>query len=81
MPSKIREAALRYDLGATLWRNAMRQEWAKSTGIAYDNDELNGLNVEQLIMLEAKYPEECAQSIEIRRIITLRQTQKEHDGK
>ncbi len=72
MPSKIREAALRYDLGATLWRNAIRQEWAKTTGTRYDNDELNGLNVEQLLMLEMKYPEECAQSIEIRRIIDLR---------
>ncbi len=63
MPSRIHEAALRYDLAATLWRNAM-------TG---DNDELNGLNVEQLQMLEVRYPEGCEQRAEIRRIITLRQ--------
>ncbi len=63
MRSKIREAALRYDLGATLWRNAM----------THDNDELNGLNVEQLEMLAAKYPPECDQYREITRIITLRQ--------
>ncbi len=66
MTSKIREAALRYDLGATLWRNAMTKS----------NEELNGLNVEQLIMLKAKYPEECEQHIEICRIITIRTTQK-----
>ncbi len=68
MASKIREAALRYDLGATLWRNAM-------TG---DNDELNGLNVEQLEMLKVKYPP-CEQRDEIQRIITLR-TQKAAHG-
>jgi len=62
MASKIREAALRYDLGATLWRNAMTK----------DNDELNGLNVEQLTMLAAKYPE-SEQLNEINRIITTRQ--------
>lgn len=68
--SKIREAALRYDLGATLWRNAMTK----------DNEELNGLNMEQLVMLAAKYPEDCEQYIEINRIITIRKTQKAHDG-
>ncbi len=68
MTSKIREAALRYDLGATLWRNAM----------THDNDELNGLNVEQLEMLAAKFPD-CDQRNEINRIITLRQ--KAHDGR
>ncbi len=63
MPSKLRETALRYDLSSTLWRNAM----------THDNDELNGLNVEQLEMLEVRYPEECEQRAEIRRIITTRQ--------
>ncbi len=70
MPSKIRETALRYDLGATLWRNAMTK----------DNEELNGLNVEQLIMLEARYPEGCIQREEIRRIINIRSIQKEAHG-
>ncbi len=61
MTSKLREAALRYDLSATLWRNAMTK----------DNDELNGLNVEQLIILETKYPD-SEQRDEIRRIIKSR---------
>lgn len=71
MRSKLHEAALRYDLGATLWRNAM----------THDNDELNGLNVEQLMMLEVKYPEDCEQRKEIRRIIDLRTTKKVDHGR
>ncbi len=66
MASKIREAALRYDLGATLWRNAMTK----------DNSELDGLNVEQLTMLAAKFPD-CEQRDEINRIIS---TRKAPDG-
>lgn len=70
MALKIHEAAMRYDLSATLWRNAMTQ----------DNDELNGLNVEQLRMLEMRYPP-SDQRDEIRRIITIRTAKEAHHGR
>jgi hypothetical protein len=64
MRSYIREAALRYDLGATLWR----------VGVTQDNKELTALLPEQLRALVVRYPEDCAQFAALQRLIRHKET-------
>ncbi len=57
--SKLRDAALRLDLTATLWR----------IGVTQDNREICDLLPEQLRALAAKYPVDCDQLRAINRLI------------
>ena len=59
MLSKIREAALRHDLGATLWRICVTQ----------DNREIPALLPAQLREMADKYPEDSAQFAELHKLI------------
>jgi len=64
MPSKLREAALRHDLDATLWR----------IGFTQDNKEIPDLLPEQLRNMAKHYPEDSGQFHQLCKLITYKES-------